>query len=138
MDQALVFRVGGEYYGLEIENIQEVVESPSFHYIPKAPETFRGAINFHGSIIPVIDLPAYLGESQGDRDQRVIVLLPSLGRIALTATAIHRVVPMERESLMPVHNDSDTEKFIRAVFPHKDMMINVLDIVRLLEDLQNF
>lgn len=137
MEQVLVFQVGEEFYGLEIGNIQEVVESPSFHYIPKAPESFRGAINFHGSIIPVIDLPIHIGDSPGDRDHRVIVLLPSLARIALATTSIHRVVPVDLDSLTPTQDDIGTEKYIRSVFSHDNMMVNLLDIVRLLEGLQS-
>lgn len=137
MEQALVFQVGNEYYGLEIENIQEVIESTSFHYIPTAPEAFSGAINFHGSIIPAIDLPMHIGEPKGPRDHRVIVLIPSLARIALATTAIHRVIPMEHDWLMPVQDENGTARYIRGAFSHNNMMVNLLDVVRLLEDLQN-
>lgn len=137
MEQALVFQIGKEYYALEIESIQEVVESPSYHYIPTAPESFCGAINFHGSIIPAIDLPMHIGQAGETRDHRVIVLFPSLARIALATTAIHRVIPMEHDSLLPVQEDNENGKYIRAVFSHNNMMINLIDIVRLLEDLQS-
>ena len=61
MDRVLLFRLGDDLYALEVDQVQEVVESPRYHYIPRAPAGFAGAINFHGSIVPVLDLAAFFG-----------------------------------------------------------------------------
>ena len=57
MELVLIFRLADEWFGLEVDDIQEIVESPELNYVPRAPESIIGAINFHGNIVPVLDLP---------------------------------------------------------------------------------
>ena len=130
MEQVLVFRLGEELYGLEISHIQEVVETPAFHYIPRAPAFWTGAINFHGSILPVLDLPDYLGFTGQERDHRVIALVNC--PLALAVSAIHRIMPLDPELLLPFRQESEEKRYIRAVFNREVEMINLLDVVQLL------
>jgi len=134
MEQVLVFALGDELYGLEVKNIQEVVEAPVLHYIPRADEHFSGAINFHGSILPVLDLPAYLGFDSPARDPRIIVLVPELCSLALSATAIRRIRALDPEALLPSRGTSDTA-YIRTVCNHDGEIINMLDTAPLLASL---
>lgn len=135
MDQVLVFDLGEERYGLEVGHIQEVADSPGLHYIPQAPGHFLGAINFHGQILPVLDLCKYLEFPDGPHDPRKIVLAVEGCALALAVTAVHRIVPLAADSLLPFQGTPGRESFIRAVFHHQGRMINLLDIPRLLRRL---
>ena len=47
----LLFTLGEEVYGLEVDAIQEIVEDPSLHFVPRAEGILTGAINFHNQIL---------------------------------------------------------------------------------------
>ncbi|OHB28660.1 MAG: hypothetical protein A2X84_06330 [Desulfuromonadaceae bacterium GWC2_58_13] len=138
MDQLLVFRLGGENYGLEVAHIQEVVESPPLYYIPRAPAILLGAMNFHGSILPVLDLTASLGFGEGEHDHRIIVLTPDNAQLALAVSALAGIVPFADEALLPAREDQVPMACIRSVLPDRGEMINLLDLDRLLGSLENF
>lgn len=138
MDQLLVFRLGSEMYGLEVAHIQEVVESPPLYYIPRAPGILLGAMNFHGSILPVLDLTACLGFSEGGCDHRIIVLAPVEAHLALAVSALSGIVPFAGEALLPAQEDQAPMACIRSVLPDRGEMINLLDLDRLLGSLENF
>ena len=57
MEQLLTFSVQDERYGIDIKDVQEIIESPQLHYVPRAPDVCLGVINFHGNIVSVVDLP---------------------------------------------------------------------------------
>jgi purine-binding chemotaxis protein CheW len=136
MELVLVFRLGEALYALEVAHIQEVIESPRYHYIPLAPAAYPGAINFHGSILPVLDLGAFLGFS-GDRlHGRIIVLASSLCPLALAVTAIQRIVPLDADALLPCQEDGRLAGCSRAVFSLDGEMINLLDAAQLLTSLE--
>lgn len=135
MDLALIFHLGQEVYGLEVGHIQEIVEHPALYYVPRAPAHIRGAINFHGTILPVLDLAAYLGFSDGEHSPRVVVLDPRLCALALEVTTIRRIVELDREAIIPLPAGQN-QNFIRAVFNRQGEMINLLDIQRLLASLE--
>lgn len=135
MEQALLFSLGTVHCALEVAQIQEIVESPPFYYIPLAPTVIPGAINFHGNILPVIDLPAWLGMADSLRDRRVIVLAAALCSLALTVTAVRRIVPLDSDELMPAGEDGPLAEFTRAAFNCGDEVISLLDAPKLLSSL---
>jgi purine-binding chemotaxis protein CheW len=136
MDQVLVFLLGEERCALEVAHIQEIVESPPFYYIPLAPAVFPGAINFHGSILPVVDLGACLGGTGNPRDGRIIVLAAALCTLALAVTAIQRIVALDPDDLLPARITGPLAEFSRAAFSLDDEMINLLDAARLVASLE--
>ncbi|ALC18268.1 chemotaxis signal transduction protein [Desulfuromonas soudanensis] len=136
MEQVLIFQLGEETFGLEVALIQEVVESPLLHYIPRAPNHVLGAINFHGNILPVLDLASYLGFPSGGRDHRVVVLPPEVCSLALAVASIRRIIPMDAEALLPFPREQQEQLYIRAVLNYQGTMINLLDTTRLLASLE--
>lgn len=136
MRQVLVFCLGDELYGLHVDHIQEVVEASTLHYIPRAPDHFLGAINFHGSILPVLALDTVLGFEPRQRDQRVVVLPPAFCALALAAHRIRGFVSCNSESLVPVDEERRGSSFIESVLSREEEMINVLDLHALIAHLE--
>jgi purine-binding chemotaxis protein CheW len=54
--QIIVFKLGGEEYGLPIDLIKEVVITPAITRIPLAPKHIKGVANVRGTILAVVDL----------------------------------------------------------------------------------
>lgn len=52
----ILFRVGGDTFGLEASRVIEVIPLLAVREVPRAPEFVSGLINFRGMITPVIDL----------------------------------------------------------------------------------
>lgn len=135
MEQGLIFSLGTVQCALEVAQIQEIVESPPLYYIPLAPAVIPGAINFHGSILPVIDLPAWLGIADSLRDKRIIVLAATLCNLAFTVTVVRRIVPLDTDELMPADGDGPLAEFSRAAFIWGNEAVNLLDASKLLSGL---
>ena len=79
----LVFVLCGESFALVLEQVAEVLDSPSFYPIPKAPSYYSGAINFHGDVVPVLDLAAYLKVVGCADGGKLLVLDAHLASLAL-------------------------------------------------------
>jgi purine-binding chemotaxis protein CheW len=131
MEQVLVFSLGEDLYGLDVVQVQEIVESPHLNFIPRAPAYFLGAINFHGQVVPILDLPRYLGMKPQKKDHRVIALASALGAVALAVSTIGRILPVDPESLQPAHDAEGENPFVSAELTHEDQRIILLDAARL-------
>ncbi|BCR06864.1 hypothetical protein DESUT3_39330 [Desulfuromonas versatilis] len=136
MEQVLTFRLGAEHYGLEIAHLQEIVESPPIYQVPRGADWLLGAINVHGSILPVLDLAALLGFDNRERDPRVIVLSREFGRLALAVAALGKIVPLDPDALLPVQQQEQQTACIRGVLNLEADMVNLLDMERLLGSLE--
>jgi len=135
MTLTLLFNLGDEVYGLEIEALQEIVENPVLHYVPQASGVLRGAINFHGRILAVIDLPDLLGIANAPRDHRRVVLSPVYKSLVLTVSGIQRIVTLDLTDLQPPPENS-AGLAIRSQIGLEETMINMLDTDAILKKLE--
>ena len=135
MEQTLLFKLGEETYGLEIDAIQEVVEDPNQHFVPRAEGVLTGAINFHGQIFAVIDLPALLGFDNEFLDHRCVVLTPEYRSLTLQISGIERIVKLDLSNLQPPPTETETCA-IRGVADFEGTMINMLDTEDVIKQLE--
>lgn len=135
MPRMLLFTVGHGHYGLELEALQEVADDPLRHYVPGTGNVLAGAVNVHGRILPVIDLPLLLGAADAVRDQRLVVLGPQFHGLALVVSAVGRIVPFEAENLeLPVGDEGGG--LVAGVVEVDSLRINLLDPGAVVERLE--
>jgi purine-binding chemotaxis protein CheW len=53
--QLVVFRLSDEEFGVDINNVKEIVRLPDITPIPRSPAYVAGICNLRGSVLPVID-----------------------------------------------------------------------------------
>jgi len=135
MALALIYNLGDNLYGLEIDAIQEIIEDPVLHYVPRAEGVLTGSINFHGQILAVIDLPALLGFAGGKHDYRHLVLTPEYRSLVLTISGVERIGSLDMELLQPPPEDNDRPA-VRGVIDFDETTINLLDIDQVIKQLE--
>jgi purine-binding chemotaxis protein CheW len=136
MEQILVFELGPEAYGIEINRVQEVVAGAELQDIPRAPQALLGAFNFHGGIVPVLDLAPWLGLEQRPCDPRIIVLAEEGLQLALAVSRVRRIVSVSAEQFLPWAAEGESAACIRALFHYQGDVIHVLDMPKFIESLE--
>lgn len=72
----LVFDLAGEYCGLDVNLVREIVHvPPRVTRVPNAPPYVRGVINLRGTVIPVLDCIAKMngGCTEDTNESRIVV-----------------------------------------------------------------
>jgi len=135
MNQILPFMLGSEVYALQLDDIQEIVEQRPIHPLPGVAEGIAGAIDFHGRVVVVIDLPLLLGFGSGARNERMIVLTNEHGPVALLVDQMRRIVGLDllHSTLSQSHSEADC---IRGVINLDGEMISLLDLEQLSQMLE--
>ena len=59
--QIVVFKLGQEEYGLSIDQIKEVVITPTITRMPQTPPFVKGVANIRGNVIAILDLEEKFG-----------------------------------------------------------------------------
>ena len=136
MELTLIFTLGEEVYGLEIDAIQEIIENPALHHVPLAEGVLNGAINFHGQILAVIDLPGLLGFTTEERDHRYVVLTSELKSMVLSVSGVVRIARLDLSSLQPAPSETG-DSAIRGVAYLEDKRVNLLDTDKVINQLEN-
>jgi purine-binding chemotaxis protein CheW len=59
--QYCTFSVSDLFFGIAVEQVQEVLRYQEMTVVPRAPESIRGLINLRGQIVTAVDLRTRLG-----------------------------------------------------------------------------
>jgi len=73
----IAYRIGEQDFVTQLAEIREVINPPDLTRVPGARSWIRGLANIHGTLLPVIDLCAYLGVGEmgpETADTRIVVV----------------------------------------------------------------
>lgn len=128
--EILVFRVGDQYYGVNVAKVREVHTIEQTTFLPRFPESVDGVIRVREAVVPAVDLHRYLwGESPepNARDDRHLLLEFNNRLIAFRVCAVDRVHRVSWEAIHPVPHGLGFDVPMTGIFLLEDNIILVLD-----------
>ena len=99
----LAFTLGGEEYGIDIQQVQELRGYDAVTGLASAPAYVKGVVNLRGIIVPIIDMRIKfdLGEPTYD-DFTVVIILNLRGRvIGMVVDSVSDVTTLSAEQFKP-------------------------------------
>jgi len=101
--QLCTFRLGELYLGIDVLDVQEVLQGPNITIVPQADPSANGLINLRGQIATVVDLRHRLGIEERSADISPIhVVVRSHGEaFSLLVDRIGDVASVDVESYEP-------------------------------------
>jgi purine-binding chemotaxis protein CheW len=101
----LIFTLAGRRYALDLAQVAEVVEQPATWPIPLAPPCYHGAMNFHGTIVAVMNLALFLGLPGEYGTEKTVVLDTRIASLAFSVQDIIRIIPQGQAGLSEAPQD---------------------------------
>jgi len=125
----LVFTMNNRMYAFDLSQIAEVSTPPQMWPIPLAPACYRGAMNFHGTIVAVMDLMAFVDIPSTLQPDKVLILDTALASLALLVERVVRIVPESQAGTITPLDDGITT----GIFFLPDGEVTLLDARRIVE-----
>ncbi len=106
------FQMGGSPYALPVRHVLEVVPRAELRPLPLAPAWAAGLLMYRRTVVPVVDLSAFVGgEAHHAFSTRIIILRAShgataLGLLADRVTDVENVTDAMMQTLPMVVNDA--------------------------------
>jgi len=123
-EQVLVFTLGDTQYCVEIDAVNEIVETGDIAEIPNAAEHVRGVMDLRGETTTIVDPKRVFGTPDESTADRVIIFATgddqSLGWLV---DGVHEVADLAREELESVSDDDA----VRGVIKEDDRFILWID-----------
>jgi purine-binding chemotaxis protein CheW len=134
--QLATFRAGGLSLGIDVLQVQEVLQDQRLAPVPLAPDTVAGLINLRGQIVPALDLDRLLLLSERRTRQAPISLVVTTpaGPVSLQADEVGDVIAVDRETFEPAPRNLEPaiRPFVEGVHKLEDRLLLVLSVARLL------
>jgi len=95
----VVFRAGAHCCAISAETVECVIPVVAIDAVPGAPRAVLGIINFHGTVVPVVDPRRRFGERGGELElgQKLILVNTPTRLVALLNDRIEGVEPIAPE-----------------------------------------
>ena len=103
--QFLTFVSASETYGINILAIKEILEFGDLTHVPMMPDYVRGVMNLRGSVVPVIDLSARLGNDVTPSSKKTCIVIVEVNHdgevldIGVVVDAVNEVIEIPAENI---------------------------------------
>lgn len=135
-NQYVIFKLGSEFYGIKIDNVETIERIMPITRVPKAHDYINGVINLRGEIVPIIDLRLRLGLEKKDYDSETRIIVNKMqdmmiGYIVDSASEV-KEIPASLIDYTAFDNNID-ETFVKGVGKIEGDMIILLDVDKIIQ-----
>lgn len=131
-EQTVVFRIGQEFYGIDIFRVNEIIRLREITPIPRTEGHIRGLVNLRGKTVPVVDLRARMNlpELSDTESTRIIVVESQHGHVGIVVDAVTEVAAIQMDSVDDAPNlmSDVTAEFVRGVAKRENDLVTLLDL----------
>ena len=137
--QLVIFQLGGEEFGVEIMQVQEIIRMPEITRIPQSPGYVEGVINLRGKIIVVINLDTRFGlnSKELDDDSRIIIVEVGENVVGMVVDSVSEVLRLATSSVEPapeIISSKIKADYLKGVGKLDDRLLILLDLERVLSE----
>ena len=115
----LTFILGDVAYGLDIQNVTEILGIQPTIVIPDVPPHVRGVINLRGKVIPVMDVRLRFNLKAREDDEKTCIIVVESGerKVGLIVDMVSDVLDIATEHIDPPPNigDESTKRCISGL-----------------------
>ncbi len=133
------FSIGGNIYGINVAKVREIVKYPDKVVpVPESHPSIEGMVDLRGKVIPIINLPRHLGESDEiDKASSYVIVTEfnqsSVGFCVHEVDRIHRLSWSQIES--PTGIIASGDGIVVAIVKFDDRMILLLDFEKITSEI---
>lgn len=132
--QLVVFNLGNEEFGTEIEQVQQIVRLPRITKFPNTPAHVEGIINLRDNILPIFDLHKCLGLESFKKSSsaRVIVINSENGRnVGIIVDSVSEIINLDQEAI-DCPPSMVGKKYVKGIVKINNRLIMLLNIEEIL------
>lgn len=132
--QFCTFSIDGLFFGVDVQQVQEVIRYQRMTPVPLAPNEVEGLINLRGQIVTAIDLRRrlYLSDRPAGELPMNVVIHDNDGALSFLVDEIGDVLEVQEEAFerIPETINEKVRDLIKGVYKLEGRLLLILDIDR--------
>lgn len=132
----LTFRIGSDRYAIDAENIVELIPLVILKEVPQAPRGVAGLLDYHGAVIPAVDLSEIATGRPARRVMSTRIAVVRYSEVLLGVIVEDAVKTMRRDEAAFTHAGVEMPEapYLGGVMRSNDGVIQEIDVRQLISD----
>ncbi|NLK63232.1 MAG: chemotaxis protein CheW [Fusobacteria bacterium] len=137
MYKIISFQLANEVYGINVENVGEILKKIEIAEVPNTNPYIEGVINLRGNVIPVVNLVKKFNLKQNrdnNLEDKIIVIDDIEEQVGVLVDDVREVIKIEADMIeeVPKIYTELPKEFYAGVVNIEGRMIILLDILKIL------
>lgn len=137
--EVMRFRVLGEFYGINVAKVQEIIMSDKVKPIPHSHPAVEGIIKPRESLITVINLAYYLSGEHHEHGERDLFIVTNFNKMTV-AFRVHGIEGISRISWKDIQKPDKTiangdEGVATGIAQCEDQLVTILDFEKIVAEI---
>jgi purine-binding chemotaxis protein CheW len=133
----VTFALGKESFGINLQQVEEIIELPSITKVPDAPDYVLGVICLRDQVLPLLDVIHLLHVEEGNDRQKDMVILLNLGesKLGIVVDGIQEIIRVREDMVLPppqTLGEEEVAKF-EGVVIRPDRMVSLIKLLQVLK-----
>jgi len=131
----LSFEIDNELFGVNLKNLNQIIESPELTKVPKSSDLLEGIIYHNNELLPIVNFQRWLNLSADAKGERANILVLELQtedgsiEVGLMVDKVLEVVHFEEESIEKVPQvGNHNTNYIRGITRYLERFIMLIDV----------
>lgn len=139
LGKVMTFNIGEQVYGIEIQNVTEIIGIQRITKVPHVPNYIKGIINVRSKVVPIIDIRTRFGKPEIPYTSRTCIITLNFNDI-LVGIIVDSVADVEDIhtgdiSATPQNKNVNENDFIQYMIRgENDTTKLILDVAKLLDE----
>lgn len=132
----VTFRLNQEYYGINIQNVENIEKVLPITRIPHTIDYVKGVVNLRGIIVPVVDLRARFGltKKPNTDESRIIIVNLDDNKIGMLVDSSSEVLQITEDDIdaSPNVKKEFNNEFVKNIGKKNGRIIMLIDLYKVL------
>jgi len=132
------FFIAEQFYGIPVQDVQEVLQAQLMTRAPLAPPAVAGLMNLRGQIVTAIDVRCVMRvrEDAIDSERMNLVIRHEGAEVSLLVDRIGDVVTVDENTIEspPETLQGVAREFVRGICPMDGQLLLLVDVHRMMND----
>lgn len=128
--EVLEIEISGQRYGIPTSDIMEIVRAATLVNLPKVPPIVEGILNFHGRVVPVLDIRKRfrLPAKQIEHTDHLIVVRAGARLVALRADQATEILRLDPADIVDTAKVAPNVQYVTGVAKLPDGLLLIHDL----------
>jgi purine-binding chemotaxis protein CheW len=133
----VTFALGRESFGINLQQVEEIIEMPPVTKVPDAPDYVLGVICLRDQVLPLLDFIQLLRvKDTADARPREMVILLNFGeaKLGIAVDEIQEIIRLREDEILPppqTLSETETSKF-EGVVVRPDRMVSLIKVLNII------